>query len=175
MGKFFSTELNEIINYKGNEELFRALKLKLNEPFQFQIIRDNNNNLIYKGIINDGKYKGRGTLFENDIIYDGYFKEGKKEGFFIVKNKVTSKLIYKGFFKDNNYHRKGTLFDEEGNIKYEGHFKNGQYDGIGIQYRKNGKIIRKMIYERGTPLMECNEILYDENENEIYIEYIKKL
>ena len=73
MGKFFSTELNEIINYKGNEELFRALKLKLNEPFQFQIIRDNNNKLIYKEIKKDGKYKGRGTLFENDIIYDGYF------------------------------------------------------------------------------------------------------
>ena len=30
-----------------------------------------------------------------------------------------------------------------------------------------------MIYERGTPLMECNEILYDENENEIYTGILK--
>ena len=30
-----------------------------------------------------------------------------------------------------------------------------------------------MIYERGTPLMECNGILYDEKENEIYTGILK--
>ena len=102
----------------------------------------------------------------NKIIFNGYFKNGKYEGFGrLYKNNDNHNLIYNGYFKNNEYNGIGILYSN-GQIKYEGNFLNGVYNGIGIENVKNGK--RKMKYKNGKPLKECYGILYDKNNNEIY-------
>ena len=61
-------------------------------------------------------------------------------------------MIYIGYFKDNKYNGKGILYSNR-QIKYEGNFHNGEYNGIGMEYIKNGK--RTMKFENGKPLKEC--------------------
>ena len=163
--------MDEIIAYNGNEDEFKKYRVKLNEALKYETSYYNIE-LTYRGQKINNKCEGIGILYNNksgEIEYNGYFKEGKIEGY--GKKYKNNKLIYEGFFKffagSSQFEGRGTLY-EEGNIKYEGFFYLNKYGGIGIEYFPNGKKIRKMKYNYGYPAKESYGILYDDNNNEIY-------
>ena len=168
--------LNDLLKFKGNEEEFKILNDNLEKPFDFELIYTdiNKTKLKYKGKLADGKYEGRGILYD-DYIYDGYFIEGKKQGYFrVYKNNPEKTLIYQGFYKNNQYYSRGILYNELGEKIYDGFFFEGKYRGIGIEYFQNGKFKRVLPFNDGEPLKECMGVLYNED-NIIYQGLIKNL
>ena len=167
--------LTKVNEFEGNEEEFKKLNEKLNQPFEYKVIfKDQKKTILkYKGQISDNKYEGRGILYD-DYTYDGYFINGSKNGYFRVYKNNFNGLIYKGFYKDDLYEGKGILYNENGEKIYDGHFKEGKYEGIGIEYFQGGKLKRKLLYEKGEPLNECIGVFYDED-NIIYQGILKDL
>ena len=164
-------ELSDIISYNGNDKDFYQLINILNQPLNFPTIYSdtNPNNKKYTGKIINGKYNGRGILYDEHngkIIYDGFFKEGKYDGFG-KKYDYYFDQYYIGFFSNNEYNGKSILY-KNGKKKYEGNFLNGGFHGIGIEYLSNKNRKRKLIYKKGTIESKCFGILYDENNNEEY-------
>jgi len=168
--------MNEILNYKGNEiESFKKQNEELDIPLNYETHFENDSSSVKKYVGNkiNNKYEGRGILYGKDdkIIFNGYFKNGKYEGFGRLYDNNSNELIYIGYFKDNMYEGKGILYSNK-QIKYEGNFYYGKYNGIGTEYIKNGK--RKMKFFYGKPEKECYGILYDNNNNEIYKGLLKE-
>ena len=162
--------LNEILKFKGNYEEFKSLNKRLNESFKYKLVYTDSekSKILYKGQIKNEIYNGRGILYDEEYIFDGYFKDGEKNGYFrVCNNDSTKTLIYEGFYKKDEYNGKGTLYNNDG-IIYEGYCVDGKYEGIGIEYFQKGEIKRKMVYKNGQPLNECYGVLYNENNNEIY-------
>ena len=157
---------NDLIKYNGNEEEFNSYRIELENTI--------NGKIIYNSKIRKKIKTSEGNLIcilydeydDNLIIYRGYFKKGKYDGFGQLYN-GNNKLIYEGFFKEDKYNGKGTYY-KNNKKKYEGNFLNGEYDGIGIEYLSNGKRKRKSFYSKGKIKKECYGILYNENGEEIY-------
>ena len=162
-------ELNEILNFNGNEEEFEKYHQILNESFDSLTIYydKEEKQKKYTGKLKNNIYEGRGILYNisGEIIYDGYFKDGKYDGF--GKLYDSNELIYEGFFNGGYYCGKGISYKNE-KKKFNGYFICGHYNGVGIQYLSNGKKLRKMKYEKGKPSKDCYGVLYDDNGREIY-------
>lgn len=158
--------MERIKDYKGNDEEFKKLNDLLEQPYDYETIYYDDNKKIkkYEGKIRHGDYEGRGILYDRsgEIIYNGYFVKGKYEGY--GRKFDNKELIYEGYFKNDYKYGRGTLYYNN-NKKYEGYF-DGEYEGIGIEYFKNGK--RIMEYKKGEPEKQCYGILYDNNNNQIY-------
>ena len=168
--------MDEILNYKGIENI-KNKNEELDIPLNFEEKNEYNyeyDSRKYKGNKKNNKYEGRGILYGyyDNIIFNGYFKDGEYEFGRLYNNKYDDhELKYIGYFKNNKYNGKGILYSNK-QIKYEGDFLDGEYNGIGIEYIRNGK--RKMKFEKGKPLKECYGILYDNNNNEIYKGLLKE-
>lgn len=166
-------ELNDIILYNGNEENFKQHLEDLNKKLNFSTIyskRGNKKIKKYTGNLINGKYHGRGILYDEDsgkIKYDGYFKEGFYNGFGKEYNSF-GRMVYIGFFSNNKYNGKGTFYYYPDKKQYEGNFFNGHYHGIGIEYLYNENRKRKLVYKEGKIENKCYGILYDENNKEEY-------
>ena len=94
---------------------------------------------IYSGELLNGLRHGFGR-FESpneDINYEGNWKNGLKNGHGIMKKKGS---VYEGNWKDGSIDGKGKLTWKSGNI-YKGDFRNGKIDGDGymIWYNENKK------------------------------------
>ena len=94
---------------------------------------------MWKNNLEDGN--GR-YIYKNGDIYDGYFKEGKKEG----------KGLYK--YKDNKI------------IKYFGKWKNNKKNGEGIIYYDNGDEIEGIWDD---DIMNNKKIVFRYNNGDTYI------
>jgi DNA polymerase III epsilon subunit-like protein len=68
-------------------------------------------------------------------IFDGYYKDGMKDGMGILIFANGNK--YEGEFKEGKYNGKGILTYSNG-YKYEGNFFDSYYDGYGIEIFSNG-------------------------------------
>ena len=89
---------------------------------------------VYLAFVND-ILEGYGkTYLPNGVIYEGYYKNDRLEGFGIVKY-INGK--YEGEFKNNRREGKGKFFYSKGEI-YEGEFKDDNEEGYGIIYFPNG-------------------------------------
>jgi len=159
-----------LINYNGNEDEFKKYRIELEMQNTEKIIYNNRTKKkIYEGNLLNSLYDGIGILYDenddNKIKYKGYFKEGMYNGFGTLYD--NNNLIYEGFFEYNRFNGKGTLYKNKIK-KYEGNFFDGQYHGIGIEYLSSGKRKRKAFYSYGKILENCNCILYNENDEEIY-------
>ena len=166
----------DLLQYQGNEEEIKELNNKINQPFAHEVVlydEKDKTRLLFMGHVKDKKFDGRGILFK-DYTYDGYFKNGLKDGYFRVYKNNSTDLIYEGFYKEDKYQGKGILYDGNGNKIYNGYFKNGGYNGVGIEYFQKGKLRRKMFYENGKSLKESFGALYNEN-NIIYQGLLKNL
>ena len=159
-------EDKHIIEYKGNDEEFQKYENIIDRPIKNTIIIKSEKNIKqYEGNIKNNVYEGRGIIYDEsgNIIYKGYFREGKYEGY--GQQYSDKNLIYKGFFHDGKYNGKGNLY-ENGSKKYEGNFYEGEYNGVGIFY-VNGEKVSKRLYKNGCFLSKGFVIFYDKNK-EIY-------
>lgn len=99
-----------------------------------------NSVLIYEGEFKDGEQHGSGKLLmENGkILYEGYQKLGKKEGYGSLYADSTGYLLYVGNFKNDLYDGSGKLYDKDQLLDHEGKFKANKKEGSGISYWQNG-------------------------------------
>ena len=106
---------NKENNFDKNLKEIREMSLKLKEPLEEPITilytGYEKKKIKYKGGYENGKYEGRGIIYDDyyeDIIYKGYFKNNKYNGF---GNKYKyKKLEYEGFYEDGKMNGKGILY-----------------------------------------------------------------
>ena len=103
----------------------------------------------YVGYWDNGRQYKRGKVFDkkNNLLYDGEYKKGYKEGNGIYYYPSGEK--YEGKFMNGVKEGKGIFYWKNGN-KWEGHFKNDEMNGEGIFYNdeesftaiyKNGELV----------------------------------
>ena len=112
-----------------------------------------NGDLIYHGDFLDGKYNGKGILYEagkyeikgvnsefKGIKYNGEFSNGNFEGKGkLYMDHIRGKyLYYEGKFNNGLFNDEGILYYQNGKKFYEGNFKNGEIFGKGTKFYKNG-------------------------------------
>lgn len=141
-------------NYSYN--LLNSLKKKKKELVTSQDFIQNcikevylDGSIYYGSKVNNLK-NGKGVFIDkSQQIYIGEFKNGKKDGFGVLKGQNGS-FIYEGQWKRNKYHGKGRLVNskyrnsnrlfnyrnmdtiQENWNMYEGEFLSGVYNGIGV-------------------------------------------
>ena len=100
----------------------------------------------YVGYWDNGRQYKRGKVFDkkNNLLYDGEYKKGVKEGNGIYYYPSGEK--YEGKFANGVKEGKGVFYWKNGN-KWEGYFKNNQMNGEGIFY--NGEESFTAIYKNG--------------------------
>ena len=160
--------MKEIRQYKGEKENFAKLIDELNEPVNLEIYYEYRDDIsLYIGKKKNDEYEGRGILYDisGNIKYNGFFKNGKYNGFGKLYN--SNILIYVGFFNDGYKQGKGTEYIN-GNKKYEGKFYEGEKNGIFIEYLSNKNRRRKIKYVKGKVSSKCYGTLYDEYNKNIY-------
>ena len=157
-----------------DKKYINSMKINSNEEEEFKQYRKELNEIIFEienkiknyveNIING---KERVIFYNNngEIKYNCDFEIGNFDGFGKLYEK--KELKYEGFFKMGLYLGKGILYQVNKKI-YEGHFKNNKYDGIGLEYLLNGKRRRKALYSCGKICNQCNGIIYNEKDEEIY-------
>lgn len=128
------------------------------------------------------KPNGYGTMYyENNIVFRGTFKDGKRDGFgieyqysaLIETPKSTLSMsdlsaievvqIYEGTFKNNLYDGYG-IFYRSGQKIYEGLFKEGLPCVYGVAYSSNN-ILAEYIFDMHNPLQYSIQIFYPSGEN----------
>lgn len=164
-------EENESDNFENIIEEFKELNKKLEEPFNSETLYHDQGKTKkkYTGEIKDGKYEGRGILYDysGKIEYDGYFKDNKYEGFGREHNFYDNKLKYEGFFSNFKYNGKGILYYKNNKKFFCGIFKENEFVK-GILYDPEGKVIYKGDIINKNPKEGKNIKLYEINGNLIY-------
>jgi len=152
-----------------------------------------NNELLYKGDINLGKFNGKCNLYyKNDIVYSGNIKNNIpncSNCLFINSNGnkytgvITQGIIegvgtmiyslnnkYEGAFLNNNKHGKG-IFYKENNIIIKGSWYNDKEEGIMKVIKDN--IIKYIEYKDGIVIKEFSEEQHTINKLNKELEIIK--
>ena len=76
--------LEEIKEFKLDEDEFNIMDNKLNEDFKYDVILyhdEKKKKIKFKGTIKNNKYEGRGIYYNDSCTMNGYFKNGDLEGF----------------------------------------------------------------------------------------------
>ena len=92
-----------------------------------------------KYIIQKGfrKSKGKQIKYVTFLIYEGEYRDGKKEGKGKEFNKLKIIPEYEGEFKNGKREGKGKKFNDSGNIIFEGEFKEGkEFSGYKREYSR---------------------------------------
>ena len=166
--------LEEISEFKLDEKEFNYWNNKLDEKLHFYTVlyKDEEHKYKkYKGKIKNGKYHDRGILYDyGKIEYDGFFRNGKKEGFGQYFHSDYSLI---GFFTNDQFIN--GIIKYKNIKKFECILKNGKESFIGIEFLENGNIKRKMEYKYKyynffpmIPKKKSYGILYDDYNNIIY-------
>ena len=110
-----------------------------------------NEQAFYVGYWDNGRQYNKGKVFDinNNLIYDGEYKKGVRDGNGIYYYQNGEK--YEGKFRNGIREGKGVFFWKDGK-RWEGYFKNDEMNGEGIFYDenesytaiyKNGELIEK--------------------------------
>ena len=105
-----------------------------------------NEGTCYIGYWDNGRQYRKGKVFDknNNLLYDGDYKKGVKEG--IGTYYYPTGERYEGNFINGLKDGKGIFYWKDGN-KWEGNFKNDEMNGEGIFYDKDESYT--VIYKNG--------------------------
>lgn len=84
---------------------------------------------VYVGTVYDGKPSGRGRLSSDDVVYEGEFEAGVKQG--EGTSTHTNGTTYTGAWRNDKYHGPGRLCRYDG-VVYDGYFYSGKFHGHGV-------------------------------------------
>lgn len=188
---FFLLGLNilskiEIVKNKTIKNNIVYLK-ESSTPFTGEIVGENLRE-EYKNGIKDGKFKGIIVIDKRKKIYEGNYKNGIKNGVWLIRDlknsdKIEAKLEYLydkpvgswEYYDENNRltdienFSDGVLmgetvsYDHNGNILKKLSYKNGVLDGEVEIYNKNGNLESKASFKNGK--IDGEIIIYGLNEN----------
>ncbi len=127
-------------------------------------VLNNDNQILYKGVMSDGRITGSGEVYSlGSLIYKGELVNEKYQG--QGKLYQDGLLLYEGEFLNNNYNGQGILYYSNGNKKFEGVFENNIYLE-GTEYYENGNVKYKGAFSEGK--YNGNGTIYSENANVEY-------
>ena len=146
---------NDII-YEG--ETMKGTNIKNGKGVEYKIKKDNL--LVFKGEYLNGKRNGKGREYydNNNLKYQGEYKEGKiwnGKGYdikgkleFEVKNgngkvkeyKSDGKLLFEGEYLKGERNGNGKEYNNNGELLFEGEYLNGKKNGKAKEYYYNGKL-----------------------------------
>lgn len=94
--------------------------------------------IIYEGDYFNGLKIGKGILKKRngEIIYSGYFKEDKFDGYGTLY--INNGYVYEGNFINGKKYGEGTLYSYDRKFKYEGDWVNDEKEGNGLEYFPDG-------------------------------------
>ena len=171
--------LEEIKQFKLDEDEFNIMDNKLNEDFKYDVILyhdEKKKKIKFKGTIKNNKYEGRGIYYNDSCTMNGYFKNGDLEGFGRYDINNGGKIIV-GFFKDDICIKGIMKYNNKKRYEYE--FKPNKYSVVGNEFFSNGNLKRKMEYKYDNNCLKPKNysygILYDDNSNIIYRGLLKNL
>jgi len=111
---------------------------------------DFNGNLIYEGEYLNGVKNGKGKEnIQNELFFEGEYLDGKRWNGIIKITKVDrygNETIYEGELKDGQKHGKGKEYDYE-RLKFEGEYLNGSRHGKGKEYFNNLEICEEFYHD----------------------------
>ena len=146
--------INKKINYKDGEEYkgelkeFKIFKFHGNGKYVYK------NGDIYEGEWKNGKKEGKGTLcYSNGDKYEGEWKRGKREGKGIFYYKQNKKK-YDGEWKNDEKEGKGILYYTDKNAFYD------RFEGI---WEKNKK-------KKGIKLNKRNDYKLQQDDEHYYLD-----
>ena len=153
--KFYSIVVSLLISIALTFYCYRYLNTKNVKIYH------KNGALKFIGNINNGygsEYNEIGIL-----LYEGYFKKGKRNGKG-RENYDNGNIKYEGNFINGKYSGKGKLYSNNGTLKYNGEWLNGEKNNFGKEYNENKTIIYEGYFKEGK---------YNENKTIIYEGYFK--
>ena len=92
---------------------------------------EENGNGVYTWALKHGAYP--------PFIYDGHWKDGKRDGYGVFRTKDDNYYIYAGDWKNDKKH--GFATEQRGGVTYKGHFQDGKRSGEGTLTKKNGVVL----------------------------------
>lgn len=143
---------------KNCKEYFQNSELEYNGAFKkgyrhnYGILYNSSQNIVYKGVFNNGKYgDGFGELYyesnyqtgfnSNSICYNGIFKDGYANGSGKLYWRSGKLLANTNFINGMINEKIVKIFGEKGNIVYEGKVEMGMLLLSGIFYGQKGDLI----------------------------------
>lgn len=101
----------------------------------------------FTGEVVNGKPNGKGTMVLKDgSKFEGFFVDGVINGYGVATYDDGSK--YEGYWQNGKWHGEGKLIYSDAHY-YQGDFIENNYDGSGVEYDKNGNVLRMGNYSRG--------------------------
>jgi len=98
-----------------------------------------NGNILYEGYFINGKFEGNGKyIYDDGRYYIGQYKNGLRNGIGKIYYK-NGNIQFEGNFINDEYEGNGKYIWEDGEY-YIGQYKNGLRNGKGIYYYSNRKI-----------------------------------
>ena len=70
----------------------------------------------------------------NNLIFEGYYSNGKRKGKGKEYYYYNGKLIFEGEYSNWKRSGKGKKYDQLGRLKFEGEYSNGERNGKGKEY-----------------------------------------
>ena len=143
--KGYDNKGNIIYEIKNGERNFEVkIKDSRFDSEKMRIIYEKNY-LIKKGI-----KKGKEYNFFNQLLYEGEFLNGERNGNGKEYSDYDGTLIYEGEFFDGKRNGKGKEYNDKGYVIFEGEFSNGDWkNGKRKIYNDDDKLISEELYVNG--------------------------
>ncbi len=136
-------DINNNLNGRGILTLSDGTKYNgnfVNNSFTGKGFLIDNEGEFKKGNFEDGLLEGKGIQkLLNGCSFEGNFVRGIKNGF---GKEESDEFIYEGEYKNDKKNGKGKLFFKNLNDSYEGNFEDNDINGNGIYKWENGEIYK---------------------------------
>ena len=133
-----------------------------NIPNGYGIKYYSNGNILYEGYFMNGKFEGNGKyIYDDGDYFIGQFKNGLRHGNGTLHYK-NGNIAFEGEYINGKSEGNGKYIYENGNY-YIGQWKNGLKNGKGIMYYSNGKIMYEGDWINDKP-EGIGKRIYDNNE-----------
>lgn len=126
----------------------------------------------------NGKKSGKWLYFGKDIpqanypdenlVMEGEYKEGKREGTWRKYHKDGKTLLFVGDYQNNKPHGRFKKFNSDGFLTETGNFYSGKYNGLISKYYDNGFIMYKGEFYQG---IENGEFSHYDKSGKVELSY----
>lgn len=131
---------------KDTKRIIRRVEFKDDEPIKEEIIQDQNiitgiidgpDGTRWEGEIINGEACGVGRIYnsKNELIYEGFYIDGAREGYGKSYFEGTGSLAYEGLWCRDMRHGEGTSYDRVGNLAAKGLFLEDNFLEVNIVIR----------------------------------------
>ena len=135
-----------LIYDKNTKRVIRRVEFRADEPINDEIVPeqrimhgiiDSSDGTRWEGEIIDGEACGVGRIYNsmNELIYEGFYIDGGREGYGKSYYEGTGNLAYEGLWCRDMRHGEGTSYDRQGNMVVKGLFLEDNFVEVNVVIR----------------------------------------